>query len=101
MILKDLPPAFLCVSASRPRSRHRRQIAMGARLRLRCDGLDVSEYQVRSGMAWVFDRCVKDRSLYPLQGEARQAAIGLWSDSTPVSPREWRAAIRNKNGKTE
>jgi len=44
---------------------------------------------------------VKDRSLYPLQGEARQAARGLWSDSNPVSPWEWRAAIRNKNGKTE
>lgn len=58
--------------------------------RVRCDGQDVSENQVVSGMAWVFDRYVKDRSLYPLQDEARAAQRGLWVDTGPVPPWEWR-----------
>jgi hypothetical protein len=44
--------------------------------RLRCDGLDVSEYQVRSGMAWVFDRCVKDRSLRS-PSSSQRTVVGL------------------------
>lgn len=58
--------------------------------RVRCDGQDASEQLVRSGMAWVFDRYVKDRSLYPLQDEAREARRGLWGDFGPVPPWEWR-----------
>jgi endonuclease YncB( thermonuclease family) len=45
-------------------------------------------------MAWVFDRYVKDRSLYSLQDAARSARLGLWTDATPVPPWEWRAAKR-------
>ena len=33
--------------------------------------------QVRRGMAWVFDRYVKDRSLYSLQEQARDARLGV------------------------
>ena len=62
--------------------------------RVRCDGQDASEQLVRSGMAWVFDRYVTDRSLYPLQDEARAAGRGLWVDAKPVPPWEWRKARR-------
>ena len=58
--------------------------------RVRCNGLDASEQQVRDGMAWVFDRYVTDRSLYPLQDEARAARRGLWADDGAVPPWEWR-----------
>lgn len=58
--------------------------------RVRCNGQDVSEYQLKNGMAWVFDRYVKDRSLYGIQDEARQARQGLWSDGNPLPPWEWR-----------
>jgi endonuclease YncB( thermonuclease family) len=34
--------------------------------RVWCGGIDANAEQVRRGMAWVFDRYVKDRSLYPL-----------------------------------
>ena len=60
--------------------------------RVKCDGQDASEQQVSSGMAWVFDRYVTDRSLYPLQDEARSARRGLWADADPVPPWEWRKA---------
>ena len=43
-------------------------------------------------MAWVFDRYVKDRSLYRLQDAARSARLGLWVDGRPMAPWEWRAA---------
>lgn len=58
--------------------------------RVKCDGHDASEQQVRSGMAWVFDRYVTDRSLYQLQDEARNNGIGLWVDTNPIPPWEWR-----------
>lgn len=58
--------------------------------RVRCDGQDASEQLVRSGMAWVFDRYVTDRSLYSLQDEARATRRGLWVDDGPVPPWEWR-----------
>lgn len=58
--------------------------------RVSCNGQDVSEYQLKNGMAWVFDRYVTDRSLYGIQDEARQAGRGLWVDQNPVPPWEWR-----------
>ena len=55
-------------------------------------GIDANAEQVRRGMAWVFDRYVKDRSLYPLQDAARAARRGLWADAQPLPPWEWRQA---------
>lgn len=69
------------------RDRYGRTVA-----RVTCRGQDASAHQVRSGMAWVFDRYVTDRSLYRLQDEARAAGRGLWSEPAPVAPWEWRKA---------
>lgn len=60
--------------------------------RVWCAGIDASAEQVRRGMAWVFDRYVKDRALYPLQDAARARRLGLWADQAPIPPWEWRAA---------
>jgi len=45
-------------------------------------------------MAWVYDRYVKDKSLYALQDEARALRVGLWVDSEPVKPWEYRRKIK-------
>jgi endonuclease YncB( thermonuclease family) len=58
--------------------------------RVTCAGVDANAEQVRRGMAWVFDRYVKDRTLYALQGEAKAARRGLWAEKSPVPPWEWR-----------
>lgn len=58
--------------------------------RVACDGTDANVAQVRRGMAWVYDRYARDKSLYRLQEEARTAGRGLWSDSAPIAPWEWR-----------
>lgn len=58
--------------------------------RVTCNGVDANAEQVRSGMAWVYDRHVTDRSLYALQDVARSERRGLWSDPASVPPWEWR-----------
>jgi endonuclease YncB( thermonuclease family) len=58
--------------------------------RVSCDSLDINAEQVRRGMAWVFDRYVTDRRLYLVQNAARAARLGLWQESSPMPPWEWR-----------
>jgi endonuclease YncB( thermonuclease family) len=63
--------------------------------RVFCAGTDANAEQVRRGMAWVFERYApKDSHLYSVQREARAARRGLWQDSKPVPPWEWRAGRR-------
>lgn len=69
------------------RDRYGRTVA-----RVTCRGQDASAHQVRSGMAWVFERYASDRSLFQLQDDAKAAGRGLWSERTPVPPWEWRKA---------
>ena len=62
--------------------------------RLKLGAVDANEEQIRSGMAWVYDKYVVDRSLFGLQDEAKLARRGLWADPEPVPPWEWRQARR-------
>jgi endonuclease YncB( thermonuclease family) len=59
--------------------------------RIDCEGIDANAEQVRRGMAWVYDRYVMDRALYPLQNEARAMHTGLWADPAPMAPWLWRS----------
>lgn len=58
--------------------------------RVRCDGVDAQSHMLRSGMAWVFIRYATDRSLVPLQEEAHRKRLGLWADTAPIPPWEFR-----------
>lgn len=58
--------------------------------RVECQGKDTNAEQIRSGMAWVYDKYVTDRSLYGLQEKARAQGLGLWADREPVPPWIWR-----------
>jgi endonuclease YncB( thermonuclease family) len=69
------------------RDRYGRTIA-----RVRCADVDANREQVRRGMAWVFDRYVKDRSLYADQSAAQAAIRGLWGDPKAMPPWAWRKA---------
>lgn len=53
-------------------------------------GVDANAAQVSRGMAWVYDRYAKDKTLYRLQDEARGAGRRLGADITPVAPWNWR-----------
>lgn len=54
------------------------------------DGRNVNEEQVRRGMAWEYSHYHGDRGYIALQNEAQQARRGLWSQSSPVAPWQWR-----------
>ncbi len=62
-----------------------------------CDGADANVEQVKRGMAWVYDKYVKDRSLYAIQDKARASKIGLWADDKPVKPWVYRKANKREN----
>ncbi|HAU0496514.1 TPA: thermonuclease family protein [Legionella pneumophila] len=54
--------------------------------RVKCDNVDANEYQVKNGLAWVYDKYVTDHSLYALQEQAKSKGIGLWSEKSPIPP---------------
>jgi endonuclease YncB( thermonuclease family) len=61
--------------------------------KVECTGVDAGAHQVATGMAWVYDRYSKPSSpLYRLQDGAKAARRGLWAESEPVPPWEWRRA---------
>lgn len=58
---------------------------------VKCRGKDAATEQVRTGMAWVYDKYARGyERLYTLQDESKSAGVGLWSDPAPVPPWEWR-----------
>lgn len=65
--------------------RYRRTVAS-----VTCEGTNANREQVNRGMAWVYDKYVKDASLYDTQREAKESRRGLWNGSEPVPPWEWR-----------
>lgn len=58
---------------------------------------DVNAEQVREGMAWVYRRYARDKSLLTIEQEAREARRGLWSDPHPMPPWEYRHGGRERS----
>ncbi|WP_241389418.1 thermonuclease family protein [Serratia entomophila] len=54
------------------------------------NGTEANRYMVQSGAAWVYERYNTDNSLPALQREAQEQKRGLWAESHPVPPWEWR-----------
>ncbi|WP_105451011.1 thermonuclease family protein [Escherichia coli] len=54
------------------------------------NGTEASRFMVQSGAAWVYARYNTDKSLPALQREAQEKKLGLWADTNPVPPWEWR-----------
>jgi len=60
-----------------------------------CAGINANEAMVQSGFAWVYRKYDKGHEhLYSLEEEARDAKRGLWADSNPIAPWDWRKAMR-------
>jgi endonuclease YncB( thermonuclease family) len=57
---------------------------------LSVDGLEVNAEQIRRGMAWEYSNFHSNKILIALQNEAQQAPRGLWAQSNPTPPWEWR-----------
>jgi endonuclease YncB( thermonuclease family) len=54
------------------------------------NGVEANSYMVVNGAAWVYDQYNADSSLPTLQRRAKEQKRGLWADSNPVPPWEWR-----------
>ena len=55
------------------------------------DGRNLNEEVVRAGLAWWFVRYARrDQVFGNLEAEARAARRGLWADTAPVAPWEFR-----------
>ena len=54
--------------------------------------LNVSHEQVQRGMAWASSRSKKGKTLLTLQNGAKKTKRGLWSQTNPMPPRNWRKA---------
>ena len=62
--------------------------------RVYIDGRDLSEQLVREGLAWHYTRYSSEIALGNAQREARRAKRGLWRDSDPEPPWEYRRGQR-------
>ncbi len=61
-----------------------------------CAGINANQAMIESGLAWVYRKYDKGHEhLYVLEEEARNARRGLWTDSNPIGPWEWRKIKRN------
>lgn len=54
------------------------------------NGIEANRFMVQSGAAWVYERYNTDKALPILQREAQTNKRGLWTDSNPMPPWEWR-----------
>ena len=60
-----------------------------------CAGINANEEMIRSGLAWVYRKYAQGYDyLYAIENEAKSAKRGLWADSNPVPPWEWRKQRR-------
>lgn len=61
-----------------------------------CAGINANESMIQSGLAWVYRKFDKGyEHLYAFEEEARNLRRGLWTDTNPIAPWDWRKAKRN------
>ena len=65
------------------------------------DGADMNLRQVQAGYAWWYeyyklDQSETDQQAYSAaEQQARGSRVGLWSESAPINPYDWRQGKRN------
>jgi len=74
----------------RGQDRYKRSLAI-----VTCAGTDANAEQVRRGYAWTYTRYAPRNSpLHAIEHEARASHLGLWADTAPVAPWDWRRSGR-------
>ena len=74
----------------RGQDRYKRSLA-----KVTCAGTDANAEQVRRGYAWTYTRYAPRNSpLHAIEHEARVSHLGLWADTAPVAPWDWRRSGR-------
>lgn len=57
---------------------------------IKCSGIEANITQVERGLAWVYEHYNRDTRLPALEKVARANHTGLWHDSSPTPPWEYR-----------
>lgn len=57
---------------------------------LYCGHMDASQSQIAGGMAWFNQRYSQRSELKTLQQQAQQQGLGLWQQTDPMPPWQWR-----------
>ena len=71
------------------------------------DGADMNLRQVEAGYAWWYEYYKRDqsetdqRAYSAAEQQARGSRVGLWSESAPINPYDWRQGKRNLPKVTE
>jgi micrococcal nuclease len=84
----------------RTRGKDKYSRTLGEVVRVR-DGLDVNLEQVRRGMAWSYTRGAARPTYDAAEAAAHQARVGLWQDSKPERPSNYRKKQRERAGRSE
>lgn len=60
-----------------------------------CRGTDAAQHQVANGMAWYYVQYGRGYEAFrEVEARARHSKLGLWRDSNPIPPWDWRATAR-------
>jgi endonuclease YncB( thermonuclease family) len=62
------------------------------------DGRDVNLEMLEEGMAWHYEKYDHNRRLREAEQESRKSGRGLWQDSAPQAPWDWRKQERTQRG---
>ena len=54
------------------------------------DGRNLNKELVKNGLAWHFKKYSDSKEYALLETEARSRKIGIWSESNPIAPWDWR-----------
>lgn len=54
------------------------------------DGKSLNEELLKAGLAWHYTKYSSDSHLAELESNAKRQGIGLWADSNPIAPWEFR-----------
>ncbi len=60
-------------------------------------GIDVNKEQLVRGMAWMYRRYAKDRTYSDAESRAQARRVGIWRDSEPVPPWDFRRKPNRKS----
>lgn len=60
------------------------------------DSINLNQKLVSNGLAWHYVKYSKDTILQSLENSARKEKIGLWNDSNPIAPWDWRDSKKKR-----